>query len=256
MSDRCSGTEVAALIVAGGSGTRAGGGLAKQYRRLGGRPMIRRTIEAFQACPEVDRIQVVIGNGHETDYAGAVSGLALPTPVTGGETRQDSVRRGLQALAAEAPDFVLIHDAARPLVSSAVIGAVIAVLRSGADAVLPFLPVADSLRRIDPAGGSQAISRDGVGRAQTPQGFRFTTITGAHERFAGSNAGDDIALAERAGVPVTTVPGEEANLKVTTEADFALAERLLRGWGETRTGMGFDAHRFVPGDHLWLCGVR
>jgi 2-C-methyl-D-erythritol 4-phosphate cytidylyltransferase/2-C-methyl-D-erythritol 2,4-cyclodiphosphate synthase len=247
---------IAALIVAGGRGTRAGGGLPKQYRRLAGIPILRRSIDAFGACPQVSRIQVVIGAGHEAEFERATAGLAIAPPVLGGETRQESVRRGQTALAGAAPEFVLIHDAARPLLSLRIIEAVIAALKGGAKAVLPLLPVPDSLRRLTDSSVGEAISREGVCRAQTPQGFRFADIRGAHERFAGANATDDIALAERAGMTITAVPGDEMNFKVTTQADFALAERLLGGAREMRTGTGFDVHRFVAGDHVWLCGVQ
>ena len=247
---------IAALIVAGGSGVRAGGGLPKQYHALGGRPMICRAITAFQSHPDISLVQVVIGSGQDAVFKASTAGLSLPAPVQGGETRQDSVRHGLAALGASAPEFVLIHDAARPLVSAAAISSVTAALKNGAKAVLPLLQVPDSLRRRSEASVGEAVPREGVCRAQTPQGFRFDDIRAAHERFAGANASDDIALAERAGLSITAVSGDEMNLKVTTKADFDFAERLLAGTSETRTGMGFDVHRFVPGDHVWLCGVR
>jgi 2-C-methyl-D-erythritol 4-phosphate cytidylyltransferase/2-C-methyl-D-erythritol 2,4-cyclodiphosphate synthase len=247
---------VAALIVAGGSGTRFGGPLPKQYCRLAGRPILWHTIQAFLGCRAVSSVQVVIGAGHAPRYSEATAGLSLPPPVGGGQTRQESVRLGLEALSKAAPEFVLIHDAARPLVSSGLIQSVISALASGADAVLPLLPVADSLRRMDDGGAGAAVPRDGIFRAQTPQGFVYRAIRETHQRFAGSNTSDDIALAERAGMKIIAVPGEEANIKVTAASDIDLAERLLVGSGETRVGTGFDVHRFTAGDHLWLCGVR
>ena len=247
---------VAGLIVAGGSGSRAGGHLPKQYRPLVGVPMLRRSVESFLACAAVSTVQVVIGNGHEPEYRGATAGLCLRPVVTGGGTRQESVRRGLSALCEMQPDFVLIHDAARPLVSRPLIEAVVAGLQNGAQAVVPLLPVSDSLRRIDNGQVGSSLSRDGVCRVQTPQGFVFGTIRDAHERFAGSGATDDISLAERAGLKIAAVAGEEINFKVTMPQDFEMAEQLLAGGGETRVGTGFDVHRFVPGDHVWFCGVR
>jgi 2-C-methyl-D-erythritol 4-phosphate cytidylyltransferase/2-C-methyl-D-erythritol 2,4-cyclodiphosphate synthase len=248
--------KTAALIVAGGSGSRAGGGVPKQYRPLDDVPMLRRTVEGFLACPAISAVQVVIGQGHEEVYEKATTGLRLCPAVTGGDTRQESVRRGLAALVGLGPDFVLIHDAARPLVSPALIEAVVAALHYGVEAVLPLLPVPDSLRRIEENSVGSSLPRDGVCRVQTPQGFMFSAIREAHERFAGSNATDDVALAERAGLNIVAVPGEEMNFKVTTSQDFEMAERVLAGGTETRAGTGFDVHRFVAGDHLWLCGVR
>jgi 2-C-methyl-D-erythritol 4-phosphate cytidylyltransferase/2-C-methyl-D-erythritol 2,4-cyclodiphosphate synthase len=246
----------AVLIVAGGSGSRAGGGVAKQYRTLAGRPVLRRSIEAFLDCPRVSAIQVVVGREQEAAYTAATLDLELRPPAIGGETRQDSVRNGLRALVPVAPDFVLIHDAARPLVSRTTIEAVMGALTDGASAVVPMLPLADSLRRLNGGVVGQAVSRDGLRRVQTPQGFCFRDILAAHEQFIGANATDDISLAEQCAMPITAVDGEPENLKLTTMSDFCFAERLLVGAAETRSGMGFDVHRFVPGDHLWLCGVR
>jgi 2-C-methyl-D-erythritol 4-phosphate cytidylyltransferase/2-C-methyl-D-erythritol 2,4-cyclodiphosphate synthase len=246
----------AALIVAGGSGSRAGGALPKQYRMLAGRLVLRRSIEGFLYCPLVSTVQVVIGAEQESQYRAATLDLRLPRPVIGGATRQDSVRNGLRVLAKVEPDFVLVHDAARPLVSPSTINAVIAALENGSRAAVPMLPVADSLRRLSDGVVGEPVLRDGLCRVQTPQGFRFAEVLAAHERFAGANATDDVSLAELAGMTVTAVPGESENLKLTTTRDFALAERLLAGAAEARTGMGFDVHRFGPGDHLWLCGIR
>jgi len=246
---------IAALIVAGGSGERAGSGLPKQYRQLSGQPVIRRAIAALQAVESIPPIQVVIGAGHELLYTTATDGLTLASPVLGGTTRQESVRRGLEALARLAPDGVLIHDAARPLASRALIERVIAALEAGSGAAIPLLPVSDSLKRREASGWS-SLPREEIYRAQTPQGFRFAEIHSAHARFAERPVTDDMALAERAGIGITAVQGEERNMKITTAEDFGLAERLIRGGEESRIGFGFDAHRFVAGDHVWLCGVR
>jgi 2-C-methyl-D-erythritol 4-phosphate cytidylyltransferase/2-C-methyl-D-erythritol 2,4-cyclodiphosphate synthase len=160
----------------------------------------------------------------------------------------------LEALAQDPPDYVLIHDAARPLVSRAVIGAVVGALEKGADGAVPMVPVADTLRRRE-GGKWVTVPREGLERAQTPQGFRFAAILKAHRDHAKQEASDDVAIASMAGLAVEAVQGEDINLKVTTEKDFALAERLLSG-GETRSAMGYDAHRFIAGDHVWLCGVK
>ncbi|MBN9535011.1 MAG: bifunctional 2-C-methyl-D-erythritol 4-phosphate cytidylyltransferase/2-C-methyl-D-erythritol 2,4-cyclodiphosphate synthase [Alphaproteobacteria bacterium] len=244
---------VAILIVAGGRGLRAGGGIPKQYRDLAGYSLLRRTIAA--CLDAADLVQVVIGQGDEDAYARAVEGFALLSPAHGGPNRQESVCRGLEALEPHKPEFVLIHDGARPLVTPELIGRVIDALRGGADAVVPVLPVTDALKREGKPGVLEAVSRDGLYRAQTPQGFRFDAILRAHRAERGREAVDDIAIAETAGMKVMTVAGDERNMKVTSADDFAIAGRLL-GAPLPRTGMGFDAHRFGPGDHVWLCGIR
>jgi len=242
---------IAVLIVAAGKGERAGTSLPKQYERLGGRPLLRRTVEVFAGYS----VQVVIGAGQQDMAAAALAGLALPAPVTGGATRQESVRRGLEALAKDAPDFVLIHDAARPLISPRVIQAVIAALESGADGALPMVAASDTLRRKDADGRWTLVSRDNLYRAQTPQGFAYAKILAAHRDHAHEDVTDDVALAELAGLKVQMVEGEEKNIKVTRKEDFALAELLLGG-GDVRTATGYDVHRFKDGDHIWLCGLK
>jgi 2-C-methyl-D-erythritol 4-phosphate cytidylyltransferase/2-C-methyl-D-erythritol 2,4-cyclodiphosphate synthase len=180
----------------------------------------------------------------------------MPPPIVGGATRQESVRRGLEALASAAPDLVLIHDGARPLVSQRLIDSVIAALESGADGAIPLLAVADTLKR-EESGKWTTVPREGLHRAQTPQGFRFAKILRAHRHYADQEVTDDMALAELAGLHIAVVAGEDTNLKVTAPNDFALAEAHLRGrLGEGRTGLGYDVHRFVPGDHVWLCGIK
>jgi 2-C-methyl-D-erythritol 4-phosphate cytidylyltransferase/2-C-methyl-D-erythritol 2,4-cyclodiphosphate synthase len=245
---------IAALIVAAGKGERAGSGTPKQYRMLGGQAMLRRAIAAFANHPAVTMTQVVIGPGDHDHYVAATGGLTLLSPVGGADTRQHSVQHGLTALSAHKPDFVLIHDAARPLVCAAVIDRVIAALSGSVDAAIPMLPVTDTLK--SDADGWKTVTREHLHRAQTPQGFKFASILKAHRDFASRAATDDMALAEIAGLKIVPVPGEETNMKITAPEDFALAERLLGGSGEFRTGMGFDAHRFAPGDHVWLCGVK
>lgn len=239
-----------ALIVAAGRGQRAGDGLPKQYRRVGGQAVLRRTVQAFLDHPRVDGVQVVIHPDDRDLYAAAVSGLALPSPILGGATRQESVRLGLEAVAC---DLVLIHDAARAFVSAAVIDRVIGALATD-DGAVPALPVSDSLRR----GGSHIdgeVDRDGLYRVQTPQGFRFDAILAAH-RAVTTAATDDAAVLRAVGGRVALVEGDEANMKLTTPDDFRRAETALAAAMTSRSAMGFDVHRFGPGDHLWLCGVR
>jgi 2-C-methyl-D-erythritol 4-phosphate cytidylyltransferase/2-C-methyl-D-erythritol 2,4-cyclodiphosphate synthase len=247
--------QTAALIVAAGRGERAGGGVPKQFRLLAGRPVLRWAVQAFVSHPRVEAIQVVIREDDRGPYENATAGLSLPPSVIGGATRADSVRRGLEALAPSRPERVLIHDGARPLVSAALIEKVAAALES-ADAAVPLLPIADTLRRRTKE-GYEIVPREDLLRAQTPQGFRYEKILDAHRRFAGEPVTDDLALAERAGLTIAAVPGEKTNIKLTTEDDFAAAEKLaLSSLLDVRTGTGFDAHRFGPGDHVWLCGVK
>ncbi|WP_188259635.1 bifunctional 2-C-methyl-D-erythritol 4-phosphate cytidylyltransferase/2-C-methyl-D-erythritol 2,4-cyclodiphosphate synthase [Azospirillum tabaci] len=249
-----------ALIVAAGTGQRFGAERPKQYLDLAGQPVLRRTVEAFRRHPKVSAVRVVINPAFRDLYDAAVAGLDLPEPVAGGASRQDSVRNGLEALAESAPDLVLIHDAARPLIDSDTIDAVIAALATH-PAALAAVPVADTLKRGNggPDGGLVAgtVNRSGLWRAQTPQGFRFPEILAAHRDAAGLELTDDAAVAERAGLPVALVPAREENFKVTTPDDLTRATRALdSALSDIRTGSGFDVHRFAEGDHVTLCGVR
>ena len=246
---------IAALIVAAGKGERVRRAVPKQFQPLLGQTLLRRSVGAF-AISEIGAIQVVAASERWGDCEAALAGLDILPFVEGGVTRQESVRNGLEALEQHAPEFVLIHDAARPLVSASVIRWVIAALEDGAGAAVPVLPVADSLKRKN-GGTWTSLSRDGLYRAQTPQGFRFKDILAAHRQFRAKSVTDDMAIAELAGMAIATVEGEETNMKITKEDDFRHAALLLRGtMDEFRTGQGFDAHHFAPGDHLWLCGVK
>lgn len=245
-----------ALIVAAGSGQRFGAERPKQYLDLSGKPVLRRTVDAFLRHPQVSGVRVVINPAFRDLYDMAVDGLGLPEPVAGGATRQESVRNGLESLAESPPDLVLIHDAARPLVDGATIGAVIAAL-GGQPAAIAAVPVADTLKRGRDGLVADTVDRDGLWRAQTPQGFRFPDILAAHRAAAGLELTDDAAVAERAGLPVALVPAKEENFKVTTPEDLIRAARALdAGLSDIRTGTGFDVHRFTDGDHVTLCGVR
>ncbi|MBW7921788.1 MAG: 2-C-methyl-D-erythritol 2,4-cyclodiphosphate synthase [Rubellimicrobium sp.] len=242
---------IATIITAAGRGTRAGDGPPKQWRMLGDRRVLDRTIAAFVPFGPV----VAVLHPDDMALLPARAGLAV---CPGGASRAASVAAGLEALAGDPPDIVLIHDGARPLVTSALIARVI----EGAaahGAAAPALAVTDALWR----GGGQvegAVDRSGLWRAQTPQGFRFDAILAAHRAHAG-DAADDVAVARAAGIAVAIVPGEDDNLKITGPGDFARAGRILgERIGESRmdirTGNGFDVHRFGPGDHVMLCGVR
>jgi 2-C-methyl-D-erythritol 4-phosphate cytidylyltransferase/2-C-methyl-D-erythritol 2,4-cyclodiphosphate synthase len=250
--------KVAVIIVAAGRGVRAGGGLPKQYRPLAGKPVLAHTLAAFARHGEISRVQAVIHSDDRALYDEAAAGLDLPAPVAGGATRQASVLNGLKALADDAPDLVLIHDGARPLVPAATISAVIAALKTHEGAIAA-LPVADTLKRGDGSGRiTGTVAREGLWRAQTPQGFSFRAIFAAHEAAGHDAHTDDAAVAEAAGLSVALVRDDPRNIKITTAEDFALAEKFLNTETrmETRVGFGFDVHRFRPGDHVWLCGIK
>ena len=246
-----------ALIVAGGSGQRFGAERPKQYLDLAGKPVLRRTVEAFLRHPQVTGVRVVIDPAWREVYDAAVSGLGLPVPVAGGASRQDSVRNGLEALATDrVPDLVLIHDAARPLIDEATISAVIDALDSTPGAIAA-VPVADTLKRGNSGAITGTVDRERLWRAQTPQGFRFPAILKAHRAAVGLSLTDDAAVAERAGLAVALVPSKEDNFKVTTPDDLTRATRaIISSLWDVRTGSGFDVHRFTDGDFVTLCGLR
>lgn len=250
---------VIALIVAAGGGSRFGG--PKQYALLAGKPVIRHTIEAFLAHPTIAGVQVVIAPEHREHYSAAVAGLLLPEPVTGGATRQESVLRGLEAVAASSPEYVLIHDAARPCVSAALIDRVVAALAE-APAVVPVLAVADTLKKLEEGRVTATLDRTGLYCAQTPQGFAFQPLLAAHRRCAGGGGfTDDAAIAEQAGMTVATVAGEAANHKITLTEDLERCRMMTEHKMETRVGSGFDVHRLkrypehVERRVMMLCGV-
>ena len=245
----------AVILVAAGRGTRMGDGLAKQWRPLAGAPVLAQTAAAFRAAG-LDRLLAVI----QPEDAGHIAPLGLPW-VAGGATRTASVRAALDHLAADPPARVLIHDGARPLVAPRVIQGVLAALETG-PAAAPALPVTDALWQGLAGRVTGTAPRDALFRAQTPQGFDFPAILAAYRAHPGP-ADDDVAIARAAGLPVTITPGDEDNLKLTWPEDFARAEAILARRQTTteapldiRTGNGFDVHRFGPGTHVWLCGVK
>lgn len=246
-----------AILVAAGRGRRLGGDQPKQYRKLGGWAVLRYSAEIFSRHQQIAGTRVVIHPDDRSLYDSAVAGLDLLEPVAGGDTRQESVRRGLDSLAPQAPDRVLIHDAARPFVDGDTISRTIAALAKKPGALVA-LPVVDTVKRAADGIVGETVNRAGLWRAQTPQGFRYKDIVSAHAAAAGHALTDDAAIAERAGLDVAIVEGREENFKVTTEEDLRRAQRVLAGerGGVVVTGMGFDVHRFGPGDHVWLCGLR
>ena len=239
---------VAAIIVAAGRGTRAGGTVPKQWQLLAGQPVVRHSIRAFAGL--ADQVILVV---HPDDVARATPmGVQL---VEGGATRDASVRNALNHLAGTGTSRVLIHDGARPLISPALITRLIGALDQSV-AAAPAVPVTDALWRGDDLRVTGTQDRTGLWRAQTPQAFHFDAILAAHRAHPGG-AADDVEVARAAGLDVMIVQGDEDNLKLTFAEDFARAERILKGRSmDIRVGNGFDVHAFGPGDHVWLCGVQ
>lgn len=247
---------IAGLVVAAGRGIRLGGETPKQYQRLGASTLLRESLLALTGHPGVDQVFTVIHSDDRALYDLAVADApGIGDAVAGGPTRTDSVRLGLEALAAHPPDRVLIHDAARPFLPRGVIDNLLAALDS-APAAVPALPVADALWHEADGCADTAVDRTGLWRAQTPQAFRFPEILAAHRGYKGV-ADDDVAVARAAGLPVAIVPGSELNFKITTPDDLVRAQRHVAGGTmDIRTGNGFDVHAFGPGDRVVLCGVE
>jgi 2-C-methyl-D-erythritol 4-phosphate cytidylyltransferase/2-C-methyl-D-erythritol 2,4-cyclodiphosphate synthase len=244
-----------ALIVAAGRGHRFGGDIPKQYRTIAGQAVLRYSAQAFLSHNRIAGVRVVIHPDDRALYDAAIGGLALLEPIHGGAERQDSARLGLESLEPMSPDSVLIHDAARPFPDGDLIGRTIDAL-TGHDGAIAALAVTDTLKRENKDRAiAGTVDRAGLWRAQTPQGFRFAPILAAHRAAKGLALTDDAAVAERAGLTVALVQGSEDNFKVATESDLARAAARLAGAWDVRTGMGFDVHRFGPGDKVWLCGV-
>jgi 2-C-methyl-D-erythritol 4-phosphate cytidylyltransferase/2-C-methyl-D-erythritol 2,4-cyclodiphosphate synthase len=242
---------VAAILVAGGSGQRFGADRPKQFFVCAGKPVVRWAAERLR--PHVALLQPV---GDAEGLSAALDGIEHLPVVAGGAGRQDSVRAGLEALAAHAPDVVLIHDAARPFLPSGTIPALLAAL-AHADGAIPAVPVGDTLKRTEAGAITATVPRDGLFRAQTPQAFRFGTILDLHRAHASAaGATDDAALFERAGLPVAVVPGHEDNIKLTYSEDAMRLERILAVPLEPRTGTGFDVHVLEAGRRLMLCGIE
>ena len=250
---------VAAIVVAGGRGIRAGGELPKQYKTIGGVPVLRRSLLAFTSHPEIDLVQPVIHPNDERLFHDAAAALPVRSPVNGGATRQASVLAGLEALAAEEPEIVLVHDAARPFASAGLVSRAIAAGRAGA--AVPGLPVSDTVKAIDASGRVvETLDRARLRTVQTPQAFGYSALLAAHRKAHAAGRDDftdDAALAEWAGMVVGVFEGEATNAKLTTAEDFVRAEmENLAALGDVRTGVGYDVHAFTAGDHVMLGGVR
>ena len=244
-----------ALIVAAGAGERAGLGVPKQYARVGGKPVLQYAAERLLAHPAVDAVRVVIAPGQEALFEEAVTGLDLGEPIVGAETRQGSVRAGLEAIARDGEGgAVLIHDAARPFCSSEVVDRLLDALDAYEGAV-PVLPMADTVARADGGLLGEDVPRADLLRVQTPQAFRLADILRAHRDAAGAGATDDAGLARAAGLRVAWVPGDERLFKLTYLSDFVRAEGFLAARLVTRTGSGFDVHAFSGPGPLIIGGI-
>jgi 2-C-methyl-D-erythritol 4-phosphate cytidylyltransferase/2-C-methyl-D-erythritol 2,4-cyclodiphosphate synthase len=257
-----------ALIVAAGRGLRAGEGLPKQYRTLGGSMVLARTLRALAGHDAIDLVTVAIHPDDVALYDMAVSALEpafrakLTAPVHGGATRAETVRRALASFGeAEEGASVLIHDGARPFVSPALIGRAVAAAEQH-QAAVPVLPVTDTMKEVTEAGLiTRTLERDRLRTIQTPQAFRLGTIRKAHEAAAQagrSDFPDDGAVIEWAGIPLASFAGDPANIKLTHPEDFMVAEARLNAITPlvTRVATGYDVHAFGPGDHVWLGGVK
>ncbi len=243
-----------------------GGALPKQFLACAGRPLLAWTLEALLSAGSFCATTVVIHPDDLDLYRAALAALpaaifaGIGAPSIGGATRQESVRAGLEALAAAKPDLVLVHDAARPFPSGALVGRAVAAA-DAYGAAAPGIGVSDTIKQVDAAGRIVgAPPRAALRAVQTPQAFRFPLILDAHRRAAAAGVADltdDVAAAEWAGLPAHVFEGDPDNFKVTTMADLDRAQARIAGSaGETRVGQGFDVHAFAPGDHVWLCGVR
>jgi 2-C-methyl-D-erythritol 4-phosphate cytidylyltransferase/2-C-methyl-D-erythritol 2,4-cyclodiphosphate synthase len=244
-----------ALAVAAGTGKRVGGEVPKQYRRIGGKSVLRWAIEPFLDHPEIDGVRVVIGEGQEALASEALDGLDVGGFITGGCERGISVFRGLEALP-RGTERVLIHDAARPFCPPAVIARLLKALERH-DGAVPVLRTADTLAKVARDGTmGEAVDRNEVVRVQTPQAYVLTTLLHAIEDWRSTPPTDESAFLRAKGIPVALVDGDPLLEKLTFEGDFARAEARLASALTGRTGMGFDVHAFAPGEELWLGGLR
>ena len=240
-----------ALIVAAGKGERLGGGLPKQYRLLGGRPVLRWAVESLIRHPAVQAVRVVVGREQRELAEATLAGLDVGALIEGGAERADSVRAGFAQIGGEA---VLVHDAARPFCPTAVLDRLLAPLEFYEGAA-PVLPIGDTLARLADT-LDEPVDRAGLVRVQTPQAFRLADLRAAYERWSGPSPTDETTVVRAAGMKVAAVEGDPALEKLTRQADFERAEQWLAGSLATRTGMGFDVHAFAGKGPIMLGGVE
>lgn len=240
---------VVALIVAAGSGSRAGSDIPKQYRSVGGKSLVTHAYDSLADHPDIDSVRFVIGAGQEQLFAEAMDGRETDIPTIGGAERQKSVRNGLEAIASDGgTDIVFIHDAARPFVPGKVIGRLLAACADHSGAI-PVLPVTDSLVHRQ----TGTVRRDDYAAVQTPQAFDFEKILAAHRVWPEDRiATDDAEILRAAGHEVALVEGDPALKKLTFAEDFGGNASP----SPVRTGFGYDVHAFGPGDSVWLGGVE
>lgn len=256
---------IAVIIVAAGRGHRFGGEMPKQYLEVRGQSLVHHAVQAFLSHPAIDIVLPVIHPDDSEVLANSLDGLDYLEPVAGGAARQDSVRNGLEALASSEPDYVLVHDAARPMIDHALIDRVLETLQD-APGVIPGIAVVDTLKRADDDGIiTDTVSREGLWRAQTPQGFKYADLLMAHRSVLGQELTDDAAVMEASGHRITVVLGDEKNIKVTTPEDLARMEEIMLNDSKPtettrspsfRIGSGYDVHKLGPGDHVTLCGIE
>lgn len=240
-----------ALIVAAGSGSRMGSGIPKQFRLLGGRPILRWAVESLARHPAVRTVRVVVGQGQKDKATAALQGIEVGELIEGGEQRSDSVRAGLSAIDGDA---VLVHDAARPFCPPAVVDRLLASLEFF-DGAAPVLPVGDTLARVGET-LEDPVSRSGLARVQTPQAFRLEALRSAYRLWSGSSPTDETTVVRAAGMTVAAVEGDPALEKLTLPADFDRAEQWLAGRLTPRTGLGFDVHAFSGEGPVMLGGIK
>ena len=255
--------EIIALLVAAGKSERMQTDVPKPYMQLGDENLMRRTVKAFLNHPEINGVRVVIRREHHTLYKQAINGLTIFPCAIGGDSRQDSVRLGLESIAHRKPKYVLVHDIARPLASPALISRVIKSLEIH-KAAIPCLPVTDTIKRKGIDSKIDTIDRHNLYTAQTPQGFHFADLLAAHQKLAGQSHTDDAALMEQIGQTIALIEGDADNIKITTQSDFKRMQTFLTLNTETRTGMGYDVHQLKAHDmdtplsqqNIRLCGIN
>ena len=246
----------AAIIVAAGRGQRVGGEIPKQYLSVGGVPILRHTVNVFMENPAIDYIQVIIHPDDRNLYDEAIGELDLPEPINGGDTRQKSVLNGLEAVSENMPEYVYIHDAARPFLDQITLNNLIEEVENSG-AVIPALKVTDTIKYMTNDKIDSTLDRNLLYRAQTPQAFRYKAIYMAHRRFENIDLTDDSAIAEKAGLKVRIIDGSENNFKITTKNDMERAELMTgNSYTDVRIGYGIDVHAFENGDHVILGGVK